>query len=137
MPAPVAFELQPHLTGERLELRPLEPGDYAALYAAASDPLIWEQHPEPDRWREDVFRAYFDGGLASGGALVVLDRANGRIVGSSRYAHLTLDGAEVEYEEIYHREDGSERIGSPRRLPVHFFIEESTISSNVSERNVS
>jgi len=96
MPAPVAFELQPHLTGERLELRPLEPGDYAALYAAASDPLIWEQHPEPDRWREDVFRAYFDGGLASGGALVVLDRANGRIVGSSRYAHLTLDGGEVE-----------------------------------------
>ena len=35
-----------------------------------------------------------------------------------------FDGAEVEYEEIYHREDGSERIGSPRRLPIQFFIEE-------------
>jgi len=96
MPAPVAFELQPLLTGERLVLRPLEPGDFPALFAAASDPLIWEQHPESDRWREDVFRAYFDGGLASGGALVAIDRANGRVIGSSRYANLTADGREIE-----------------------------------------
>ena len=36
---------------------------------------------------------------------------------------LSFDRAWVEYEPIYHREDGSERIGSPRRLPIGGFIE--------------
>jgi RimJ/RimL family protein N-acetyltransferase len=92
----VPFDLQPHLAGERLALRPLVPADFDALYAAARDPLIWEQHPESDRWQEDVFRTYFDGGLASGGALVAVDRASGRVIGSSRYANLAADGSEVE-----------------------------------------
>jgi RimJ/RimL family protein N-acetyltransferase len=96
MSPPIPFDLQPHLTGERLALRPLAPDDFDALYAVARDPLIWEQHPESDRWREEVYRAYFDGGLASGGALVVTNRATGRVIGSSRFANLTLDGGEVE-----------------------------------------
>ncbi|MBV9075484.1 MAG: hypothetical protein JOZ10_17800 [Acidobacteria bacterium] len=44
------FDLQPTLLGELLELRPLLPEDSDALFAAASDPLIWEQHPESDRY---------------------------------------------------------------------------------------
>ena len=79
------LDRQPVLHGERLELRPLRAGDFAALHAAASDPLIWEQHPEPDRWTEPKFRAYFEEGLASGGALVVLERETGRVIGSSRF----------------------------------------------------
>lgn len=51
----------------------------------ASDPLIWERHPESTRYQEPTFRRFFDEGLASGGALVALDRATGRIIGSSRY----------------------------------------------------
>jgi RimJ/RimL family protein N-acetyltransferase len=80
------LDLQPTLTGELLELRPLRPGDWDVLYAAASDPLIWAQHPESDRYQPDVFRRYFDGGLASGGAFVVIDRQTGAIIGSTRYA---------------------------------------------------
>lgn len=76
---------QPVLEGERLLLRPLEPGDWDALYAVAADPLLWEQHPMHDRWREPVFRAFFDEALAQGGALAVIERASGRVVGSSRY----------------------------------------------------
>ena len=34
------FDLQPTLTGELLVLRPLREEDWAALYAAASDPLV-------------------------------------------------------------------------------------------------
>jgi RimJ/RimL family protein N-acetyltransferase len=82
----VSLDLQPTLTGERLQLRPLRPDDWDALYAAASDPLIWAQHPESDRYEPDVFRRYFDGGLASGGAFVVVDRRTGAIIGSTRYA---------------------------------------------------
>jgi RimJ/RimL family protein N-acetyltransferase len=78
------MDRQPVLVGERLLLRPLEPGDWDALYAVASDPLIWEVHPAHDRWQEDVFRAYFADALAKGGALVVIDKASGAIIGSSR-----------------------------------------------------
>lgn len=60
-------------------------GDWDALYAVASDPLIWALHPAHDRWQQPVFRKYFDDGLAGGGALVVIDRRDGVVIGSSRY----------------------------------------------------
>ena len=37
------------LQTERFFLEPLTPKDFNALYAVASDPLLWEQHPEADR----------------------------------------------------------------------------------------
>ena len=79
------FELQPTLQGSLVTLRPLGPEDFPALYAAASDPLIWEQHPESDRYKEDVFRRFFQGAMDSGGAFVVIDSSDDRIIGSSRY----------------------------------------------------
>jgi hypothetical protein len=69
-----SFELQPHLVGDLLELRPLRPEDWKSLFAVASDPLMWEQHPAQDRYQEDVFKEFFREALASGGAFVVLDR---------------------------------------------------------------
>jgi len=79
------FDRQPTLAGQLIELRPLRPGDWAALFAIASDPLIWEQHPESDRYKEDVFRQFFADALNSGGALVAIDRSMGQIIGSSRF----------------------------------------------------
>jgi len=79
------FELQPILRGTRVGLRPLVLEDFEALYAAASDPLLWEQHPEPLRYRREVFQKFFDGAMASKGALTVLNNASGRVIGSSRY----------------------------------------------------
>lgn len=89
------FELQPTLRGRLLELRPLAVEDFAALYRAGRDPLIWEQHPESNRHEPEVFRRYFDGGIASGGAFAVVDLATTRIIGSSRYCNL-VPGLEVE-----------------------------------------
>lgn len=51
----------------------------------AADPLIWEQHPCPDRYKEGVFREFFHEALESRGALVALDRKSQKIIGSSRY----------------------------------------------------
>ena len=82
---PITADLQPVLRGELLELRPLRPDDFEPLYAVASDPLIWEQHPVRDRHLVDVFREFFRTGLESGGGLVALDRRDGAIIGSSRY----------------------------------------------------
>ena len=88
---------QPTLEGERLLLRPLRADDWDALFAAASDPQIWEVHPANDRWQEPVFRAFFDDALANGGALAVIDKASGAIIGSSRFQnHDPADGGSVE-----------------------------------------
>jgi RimJ/RimL family protein N-acetyltransferase len=92
----MAFDLQPVLTGERVELRPLREEDFPALFAVASDPLIWEQHPEPDRCAEPVFRRFFRGAMDSGGAFLVLDREDGRVIGSSRYAGFDEQASEIE-----------------------------------------
>ena len=78
-------ELQPHLVGELIELRPLREDDWEILFAVASDPLIWEQHPAYDRYREDVFRGFFREAMASEGALVAIDRKTRQVIGSSRY----------------------------------------------------
>src|SRR5688572_27163277 len=63
---PGRFDLQPILRGELLELRPLRDDDFPALFAVASDPLIWQLHPASDRYREEVFREFFREGLESG-----------------------------------------------------------------------
>ena len=90
------FDLQPSLTGDLLRLRPLGPHDFSALYTVASDPLIWEQHPERDRYRQDVFTRFFDDAIASGGALVAVDAAVGHIVGSSRFHGYDSATSEIE-----------------------------------------
>jgi RimJ/RimL family protein N-acetyltransferase len=90
------FDLQPILTGDLLELRPLKPEDFEQLFAAASDPLIWTQHPESDRYVRDVFQRYFDGAIESRGAFAIIDRRSGRIIGSSRYHDFKPVEREVE-----------------------------------------
>lgn len=90
------FELQPHLIGELLELRPLQPDDWPTLSRAASDPLIWEVHPVSDRWKEEVFRDFFRQGLESGGAFAVIDRQSGETIGSSRYSNYRPKESEIE-----------------------------------------
>lgn len=91
-----AFDPQPHLVGDLVELRPLRESDFDDLYAVASDPLIWEQHPVPDRYREEPFREFFTEHLASGGALVAIDRRTGAIVGTSRFHGYDARRSEVE-----------------------------------------
>ena len=91
------LDRQPVLEGERLLLRPLREDDWDALFAVASDPLIWEQHPAHDRWQEPVFRAFFADALANRGALVAIDRLSGAVLGSSRYQGLEeANGGSVE-----------------------------------------
>jgi len=90
------FDLQPTLQGRLIEVRPLRPEDFEPLFAAASDPLIWEQHPERERYKREVCQKFFDGAMESRGALAVIDRRSGRIIGSSRYSNLNAAGREVE-----------------------------------------
>ena len=92
----MSFELQPHLTGQLIELRPLAPEDWDDLFAVASDPLIWEQHPESDRYKEDVFRVFFREAMECGGAFVILDVNSQRIIGSTRFHGYDPEKSEIE-----------------------------------------
>jgi N-acetyltransferase len=89
-------DLQPTLFSERLTMRPLREDDWDALFAAASDPLIWELHPYNDRWQEPRFRSYFYEGMASGGALIAIDNESGAVIGNSRFANYAAERNEIE-----------------------------------------
>ena len=90
------FDSQPTLQGELLELRPLRPEDWDALFQVASEPLIWEQHPAWDRYKPEVFREFFREALETRGAFAVIDRADGQVIGSSRFFGYDPETSEVE-----------------------------------------
>ncbi|MET0241773.1 MAG: GNAT family N-acetyltransferase [Sphingobium sp.] len=92
----MSFDLQPTLSDDLVVLRPLRVEDWDALYAVASDPLLWAGHPAHDRWQEPVFRRYFDAGIACGGAFVITDAATGAVIGSSRYGLDRVEPGEIE-----------------------------------------
>jgi RimJ/RimL family protein N-acetyltransferase len=90
------FDAQPLLRDELVELRPLRAEDLDELYAVASDPLIWEQHPVRERHEREAFRRFFEESLASGGALAVIDARTGRVIGSTRFHGFDQERSEVE-----------------------------------------
>jgi RimJ/RimL family protein N-acetyltransferase len=92
----MSFDLQPNLKGELLELRPLMPEDRDDLFGVASDPLIWEQHPENDRYKEDVFKIFFKEALESGGGFVIIDTKTQQILGSTRFYGYAPENSEIE-----------------------------------------
>ena len=114
----MTFDFQPTLRGELVELRPLRAEDFADLYAAASDPLVWEQHPASDRYKEEVFREFFREALESGGAFVVTDRADGRVIGSTRFLGYDEKDGEVEigYTFLARSHWGGRYNGEMKRL---------------------
>ena len=93
--------MQTVLQDDRLLLRPMTSADHDVLFAVASDREIWAIHPAHDRWQALVFRAFFDERLASGGALVAIDRSTGDAIGSSCYDTINAGNGEVEIGWTY------------------------------------
>ena len=79
------FDLQPALSDKLVAIRPLHEADRDSLYDVASDPLIWEQHQQKDRWKKPLFNLFFDDSLHSGGALSIIDRGSKQLIGSTRF----------------------------------------------------
>ncbi len=90
------FEFQPTLRGHLVHLRPVSESDFESLFRVASDPLIWEQHPDKTRCEPEGFARFFRRGLESGGALLATDASTGETIGTSRYDG--YDEAESEIE---------------------------------------
>ena len=87
------MNLQPCLENDLVKLIPLKQSDFEVLFNVASDPLIWEQHPNPNRYQREVFETYFSGAIASKGAFLITDNHTHEVIGSSRF---------YDYDEINH-----------------------------------
>ncbi|TPW21392.1 MAG: acetyltransferase [Elusimicrobia bacterium] len=116
---------QPSLTGKRLELRPLRADDLEPLFAVAADPLIWEQHPDKTRCTREGFEKFFKAGLESKGALAVVDRATGELIGSSRFAdHRSQAGSvEIGYTFLARKHWGTGTNAELKRLMLAYAFE--------------
>jgi RimJ/RimL family protein N-acetyltransferase len=80
------FDLQPTtLKNNLIELVPLENNAFEILFAVAQDPMIWEQHPNKNRFKREVFKTFFKGAMQSKGAFLVVDAETKVVVGSSRF----------------------------------------------------
>ena len=89
-------DFQPTLIGPTITIRPIAASDWPELFAAASDPKIWEGHPVRDRYTEGEFRKFFDTAVDGKMAFVFLDRPSGKLIGSSRYQFYEPDFSEIE-----------------------------------------
>lgn len=80
------FNLQPDfLEDEIIKLIPLEEKHFEELFIIASDPLIWDQHPAKERSTREGFKAFFETGISSKGAFLILDNKTNEIIGTTRY----------------------------------------------------
>ena len=89
------MNLQPTLTHKLVLLRPLLKEDFEDLYQVASDKLLWEQHPNSDRYQKEVFQDFFDKALDSKGAFAIINQKNKNIIGSSRFYDFNPDEKSV------------------------------------------
>lgn len=82
------INLQPTLSNDFVKIAPLSILDFESLFNIASDPLIWEQHPNPDRYKKPVFETYFKGAIESKSAFLVRNKQTDEIIGCSRFYDL-------------------------------------------------
>ncbi|SHJ97260.1 GNAT family N-acetyltransferase [Epilithonimonas mollis] len=79
------MNLQPTLENDSVMLVPLQHNDFEQLFAVASDPLVWEQHPNKDRYKRGVFQTFFQGAMESKGAFRIIEKKTGETAGSTRF----------------------------------------------------
>lgn len=114
------FDLQPTLQNEWVLLKPLNEQDFETLYKVASDPLIWEQHPNKDRYKREVFQNYFRGAIESGGAFAVYDAHSNEMIGCTRFYDLNISDRSIfiGYTFIARRCWGGSYNSSMKRLMI-------------------
>jgi RimJ/RimL family protein N-acetyltransferase len=130
------LNLQPILTGIHLTLRPLAAKDFQELFAAASDPLVWAQHPDPNRGTRDGFPPFFDDALKSKGCLVAIDAA--QLIGWSRYSNYAPgERIAIGYTFLARSHWGGAANAEMKRLMLrHAFADVQEVLFTVAEHNL-
>ena len=132
------LDLQPTLAGTHLRLRPLTAQDFDALFAVASDPLLWAQHPDPARGTREGFPPFFEGALKSGSCLVAIDATRDAIIGWSRYSdYLPGERVAIGYTFVARSHWGGPANPQMKRLMLHHaFTDVREVRFQVAERNL-
>lgn len=89
------FSIQSILENDRVKLVPLADSDFEELYQVASDPGVWAQHPNKERWKKEVFQQFFEGAMESKGAFKIIDKATGEAAGSTRFYDYDESGRSI------------------------------------------
>ncbi len=130
---------QPILEDNLVTLRPLSDDDFDDLYKVASDKELWVQHPSYDRYKKEVFRNLFEESMASGGALVIIDRSTGKVIGSSRYQPIpgVNNGIEIGWTFLSRKYWGGKYNGAIKRLMIdHAFKEVDFVLLHIGKENI-
>jgi RimJ/RimL family protein N-acetyltransferase len=129
------LDLQPTLEGAYLTLRPLIAADFEDLFAAARDPLVWAQHPDPDRATRAGFQTLFEGALQSKSCLVAMQAA--RAIGWSRYHnYIPAKKIDIGFTFIARSHWGGATNAQMKRLMLlHAFTDVPEVRFSVAERN--
>src|SRR5690606_36263962 len=100
---------------------------------------IWAGHPSRLRYQRPVFEAWFEAALTSQGALVVLDRASGALIGSSRYYEWAPEDASlaIGYTFLARAHWGGAANAEMKRLMLdHAFTRVRTVWFHVAAANL-
>lgn len=132
------LDLQPTLTGQHITLRPLTADDFEDLYAVASDPLLWAQHPDPARATREGFLPLFDGALRSKACLVAVDTERRSVIGCSRYSDYTPgERIAIGYTFLARSHWGGAANAQMKRLMLHHaFKDVREVRFMIGERNL-
>lgn len=132
------LDLQPTLTGTHIAMRPLAAADFDALCAAASDPLIWSQHPDPARGTREGFATFFDGALKSKACLVAIDAEQRTLIGWSRYSNYSPgERVTIGYTFLARSHWGGAANAEMKRLMLkHAFSDVQQVLFTVAEHNL-
>ncbi len=119
------MNLQPVLQNDLVLLQPLKESDFEALYKVASDPLVWEQHPNRNRYQREVFQTFFDGAIESKGAFLIIDKKTNEVIGSTRFYDLDEKNQSVLIGYTFYGRDfwGSTYNPSVKKLMLDYAFE--------------
>ncbi|MFY8025798.1 MAG: GNAT family N-acetyltransferase [Sediminibacterium sp.] len=127
------------LKNDFVQLVPLTTDHFDQLYQVASDPLIWEQHPNKNRYQLPVFKNFFEGAILSKGAFLILDTVSKKAIGSSRFCNYNVAKDSIEIGYTFYARDcwGKPYNRSTKDLMINYALEKvSTIHFFVGAENI-
>lgn len=132
------MNLQPILSNKEIVLIPLVNEDFEALFKIASDKLLWEQHPNNDRYKKEVFEDFFKKAIESKGAFTIFEKTTNKIVGSTRFYDLEQESKSVfiGFTFIDRKFWGSSLNGKVKKLMIDYafqFVD--SVKFHVGETN--
>ncbi|MDC1359308.1 GNAT family N-acetyltransferase [Gammaproteobacteria bacterium] len=69
---------------------------FKEIYAVANNPVIWKQHPEKNRWKEEVFLIFFQNAMQNElGCFGIFDKDSNKFIGSTRFYSSSKEGNSV------------------------------------------